>query len=89
MRALAADAARVGVTSNSISISTIRPNLPPEQLEAFLTSERTAKQLARYPLRRHGLPEDIAGMALLLCSDAGAWITGQTYPVNGGYSAAL
>ena len=28
-------------------------------------------------------------MVLLLASDAGEWITGQTYPVNGGYSFAL
>jgi 3-oxoacyl-[acyl-carrier protein] reductase len=89
MRSLAADAARFGVTSNSISISTMRPNLPPEELEAFLSSERTAKQLTRYPLRRFGLPEDIAAVALLLASGAGDWITGQTYPVNGGYSVSL
>ena len=30
-----------------------------------------------------------AGMTLLLCSDAASWITGQTYPVNGGYRFAL
>jgi 3-oxoacyl-[acyl-carrier protein] reductase len=89
MRSLAADSARFGVTANCIAISTIRPNLPPAELEAFLASDRTAKQLAHYPIRRHGLPEDIAGMALLLSSDAASWITGQTYPVNGGYSAAL
>jgi 3-oxoacyl-[acyl-carrier protein] reductase len=89
MRSLAADAARFQITVNSISISTMEPALPPEQLEAFLTSERTAKQLTRYPLRRLGQPQDIAAVALLLCSDAGGWITGQTYPVNGGYSTSL
>ncbi|GLR68261.1 glucose 1-dehydrogenase [Acidocella aquatica] len=89
MRGLAGDAARFGVTANCIAIATIRPVMPPAELEAFLASDRTKAQLARYPIRRFGLPEDIAGTALLLCSDAAAWITGQTYPVNGGYSAAL
>jgi NAD(P)-dependent dehydrogenase (short-subunit alcohol dehydrogenase family) len=28
-------------------------------------------------------------VALLLSSDAGSWITGQTYPVNGGYLVSL
>jgi len=36
-----------------------------------------------------GKPDDVAGMALYLCSDAASWITGQTYPVNGGYTLAL
>ncbi len=89
MRALAADAARFGVTANSISISTMQPPLPPEAQDAYLASERAKSQFARYAIRRPGLPEDIVGMALLLCSDASAWITGQTYPVNGGYTCAL
>ena len=89
MRGLAADAARYGVTANSIAIASMRPNMAPDALDEFLGSDRTRAQLARYPIRRHGLPEDIAGMAVLLCSDAAAWITGQTYPVNGGYSTAL
>jgi 2-hydroxycyclohexanecarboxyl-CoA dehydrogenase len=28
-------------------------------------------------------------MALVLASDASTWITGQTYPVNGGFSFAM
>jgi len=89
MRGLAGDAARFGVTANCIAIATQRPAMPPAELEAFLASDRAKAQLSRYPIRRFGLPEDIAGTALLLCSDAGAWITGQTYAVNGGYSATL
>ena len=34
-------------------------------------------------------PEDPAVLVALLCSEAGSWITGQTYPVDGGYSSAL
>ena len=30
-------------------------------------------------------PEDAANMILFLSSPASSWITGQTYPVNGGY----
>jgi 3-oxoacyl-[acyl-carrier protein] reductase len=89
MRGLAADAARFGVTANSIAIAAMRPAMPAAEQAAFLASDRAKAQLARYAIRRHGLPEDIAGTALLLCSDASSWITGQTYPVNGGYSASL
>ncbi len=45
--------------------------------------------MSRYVIRRFGKPEDVAVMALFLCSDAAGWITGQTYPVNGGYDFAI
>ncbi len=35
---------------------------------------------------RNGVPEDIAGLAVLLASDAGAYITGQTIFCDGGFS---
>lgn len=38
----------------------------------------------RHPLRRLGEPHDLAGAALLLASDAGGWMTGQTIVVDGG-----
>jgi NAD(P)-dependent dehydrogenase (short-subunit alcohol dehydrogenase family) len=40
----------------------------------------------RIPLGRIGEPEDFGGIALLLCSDAGSYITGQTIYVDGGMS---
>ena len=40
--------------------------------------------IARYPLRRLGDPEDIAGPAIMLCSEAGLFITGQTIVIDGG-----
>ncbi|HEX7872760.1 MAG TPA: SDR family oxidoreductase [Sphingobium sp.] len=89
MRSLAADAARFGVTANCVAIATIRPELPEPDLTAFLSSDRAKAQLSRYPIRRYGLPEDIVGTVLLLASDAASWTTGQTYPVNGGYSSSL
>lgn len=41
---------------------------------------------ARTPLKRWGQPDDIAGAALFLASDASAFVTGACLPVDGGYS---
>ena len=46
--------------------------------------ERAAALARRYPLRRLGEPEDVAGIAVMLASRAGNFITGQTVVVDGG-----
>lgn len=46
----------------------------------------TAAIEARTPMKRWGQPDDIAGSALFLASDASAFITGVCIPVDGGYS---
>jgi NAD(P)-dependent dehydrogenase (short-subunit alcohol dehydrogenase family) len=43
-----------------------------------------ATRLAKTPLRRVGQPNEVAGAALLLLSDAGGFITGQSLIVDGG-----
>ncbi len=82
-RALARATGRYGVTVNTISLSNIRR-------EGDSMSEAAiATMLKRYIIRRQGNPRDAAAMALFLCSDEAGWITGQNYPVNGGFSLAL
>jgi 2-hydroxycyclohexanecarboxyl-CoA dehydrogenase len=44
--------------------------------------------LSRYIVRRVGEPADAAAMVTFLASGASSWITGQTYPVNGGFSVS-
>lgn len=88
VRALAREAGRHGITSNAISLSTLEPPLDEARLSQFLASDLSKSQLSRYVIRRYGKPDDVALMTLFLCSDAASWITGQTYPVNGGYSFA-
>lgn len=89
VRSLAKEVGRHGITCNAISLSTLEPPMDPETLAAFLATDRTKTQLSSYIIRRFGQPDDVAAMALFLCSDASSWITGQTYPVNGGYSLTL
>ena len=80
--ALARDLAKDGVTVNSLApgyFDTIRN----PQLKSPEERERAGKWL---PIGRVGQPEDAGGAALLLCSDAGQYITGQTLYVDGGMS---
>ena len=89
VRSLARETGRYGITCNAISLSTLEPPMDPEALQQFMASDAVKAQLSRYTIRRYGKPDEVAAMALFLCSDSAAWITGQTYPVNGGYSFAL
>jgi 3-oxoacyl-[acyl-carrier protein] reductase len=86
MRALAKETGRYGITANSIALSALQPPWEEPKLSEYLESDQAKRQVSRYIIRRFGRPDDVAAMALFLCSDAASWITGQTYPVNGGYT---
>jgi 3-oxoacyl-[acyl-carrier protein] reductase len=89
VRSIAKEAGRFGITCNAISLSTLEPPMSEEQLAQFLAGDQSKAQLSRYTIRRYGKPDDVAAMTLFLCCAAASWITGQTYPVNGGYSFAV
>ncbi len=89
MRAIARETGRYNITANCISLSTLEPALDEPARSEFLESEQARVHVSRYVIRRFGRGDDVAGMTLFLCSDAAGWITGQTYPVNGGYSFAV
>jgi glucose 1-dehydrogenase len=40
--------------------------------------------MAEIPLNRWGKPEEIAGLAMFLASDAASYVTGSTYFMDGG-----
>lgn len=82
-RALAKAVGAQGVRVNAVSLASV--NTP--GVESQLTDPEAVKRMLRqYVIRRLGEPSDVANMILFLASDASSWITGQTYPVNGGYS---
>jgi NAD(P)-dependent dehydrogenase (short-subunit alcohol dehydrogenase family) len=87
-RTLAVETGRHGITVNNIALGTMRTPLT-EALWADPDDPRAKATLQSYVVRRPGLPEDVAPLAVFLASPQASWITGQTYPVNGGYSFAL
>ena len=77
-RALAAEYGQHGITVNCVSPGQIpKETTDSEQVETF-------RQMI--PLQRTGQPQDLVGTVALLASDAGSWITGQEFVVDGGWS---
>jgi NAD(P)-dependent dehydrogenase (short-subunit alcohol dehydrogenase family) len=48
------------------------------------TDAELAELVKAFPIQRLGTPEEIASLAVYLCSDAAAWVTGQCWHINGG-----
>lgn len=74
----------------NIRVNTIAPGLIKTDFARALweDEERARRRIAQTPLGRLGEPRDVAGVAVLLASAAGSFITGQTIIVDGGVSIA-
>jgi 3-oxoacyl-[acyl-carrier protein] reductase len=81
-RSVAREVGRHAITCNCVALGTINTWNESDD-------EVNPEMLKRYVIRRRGLPTDVAAMAVFLASPQAEWITGQTYPVNGGYSFSL
>ncbi len=80
-RALAVDYAKDGIRCNVVN-----PGLIDTPMAAPLmsNSELLDPILSHYPIRRAGKPEEVANMVLYLVSDEATWVTGGTFPIDGG-----
>jgi NAD(P)-dependent dehydrogenase (short-subunit alcohol dehydrogenase family) len=84
-RAMAVTYGRNGVRVNAICPGVIDTDMIHETL---LGSDAQTTAIQRMtPMARIGTADDIARMALFLASDAGAFVTGQAIPVDGGVTA--
>lgn len=69
-----------------IRVNAIAPGRFYSKMTEFLSNDKSAfdAEVETIPMRRWGEPTDIAGVAIMLASQAGAFITGQIIPVDGG-----
>jgi NAD(P)-dependent dehydrogenase (short-subunit alcohol dehydrogenase family) len=97
-RSVAREVGRHGITVNCVSLGTVRtpaavggtePEQPNHPDRPDIDDEAMRRRLSRYIIRRPGEPADVAAMVTYLASPLASWITGQTYPVNGGYTLSL
>lgn len=89
MRSVALENGRFGITANNISLGTMRTPLTEPLWAEHGDSPQAKAILQNYAIRRPGVPDDVTSLALVLASDHGSWITGQTMCINGGYSLTL
>jgi 3-oxoacyl-[acyl-carrier protein] reductase len=75
--------------SRNITANVIAPGFIETDMTAELTEDRKKEILGQVPLKRYGSAEEVAGAALYLASDAGAYVSGVVLPVDGGLGMGI
>jgi glucose 1-dehydrogenase len=81
MRDLSVELGPLGITINNIAPGAISTPINTKLMD---NKAQLDALLANIPLGRMGTPDDVAGLALFLASDDGAYTTGSTYVIDGG-----
>ncbi|HXV01160.1 MAG TPA: SDR family oxidoreductase [Caulobacteraceae bacterium] len=83
IRGLAVEYARYGVRANAVLPGWIRSDMT-AGLQGW--DKFNQQVITRVPMRRWGEPEDFAGIAVYLASDASRFHTGDSFVIDGGYT---
>ena len=81
MKSLARELGRSGTTANTVSLGLVETPHDKDWVDA-----NRDKLIKLYPLRRLGVPGDVAPMVALLASPHSGWITGQVLSISGRFS---
>jgi 2-keto-3-deoxy-L-fuconate dehydrogenase len=87
-KAMAADYVTKGIRVNAVCPGTVETPSLYDRMRAQGDFEKAkAAFIARQPMGRLAQPEEIAAMVVYLASDESAFVTGQTFTIDGGWSA--
>lgn len=76
-------------SASGVSVNAIAPGIFPTELNRkIIESPRGKELLLRSPMRRFGVVEELASVAIYLASDASSYTTGQVIVVDGGQLAS-
>lgn len=78
---------QLGIRANAVAAGLTRSNLTAFTFDHM--QDMVDETVKRQGLKRTGEPADIAAAVLFLSSPAAAWITGQTLPVDGGFTTGM
>jgi 3-oxoacyl-[acyl-carrier protein] reductase len=87
MKTLGMSWGELGIRANAVAAGLTRSNLTTAVLDTM--PDMVNETLRRQGLKRTGEPQDIAAAVLFLTSPAASWITGQTLPVDGGFTTGM
>jgi NAD(P)-dependent dehydrogenase (short-subunit alcohol dehydrogenase family) len=79
-----------GINPGGTMTGRVKQGLEAEaKMTGLAEAELLERQQARIPLRRLGMPEEVASVALFLASEQASYVTGAIVPMDGGASAVI